>query len=94
MSETHIIFSCGYCDHVGEANELMTGEFPVALKCVDRAACQRRQRRDKILAEIQEMAKKPRVHPVDKVTRITVLLCGIFLGAVSAIGISYLLFGV
>ena len=79
MSESHIIFSCGYCDHVGEANEFMTGEYPVALECVDRGACERRQKRDLILIEMKEMAKKPRVHPVDKFSFASISLCAGFL---------------
>lgn len=94
MSENTIIFSCGFCDHTGVANEFMPGEHPIALECANRVACERRQKRDLILLEMQEMAKKPHVHPVDRFTRLTVVLCGFFMGAVSAISISYLLFGI
>lgn len=94
MSENTIVFSCGFCNHTASANEVMVSNHPILFECVDRGACERRQKRDLILIEMQEMAKKPHVHPVDKFTRGAVLLCGMFLGAVSAIGISYLLFGI
>lgn len=94
MSESTIIFSCGFCNYTGVANEFMPGEHPIALECSNRAACERRQKRDLILIEIREMARKPRVHPVDRLTRLTVAMCGFFMGAVSAIGISYMLFGI
>ena len=93
MSANTIIFSCGFCNHTGNANEFMVAGHPIPLECVDRVACERRQKRDLILIEMQEMACKPYVHPVDRFTRLSVLLCGIFMGAVSAIGVSYLWLG-
>jgi hypothetical protein len=43
---------------------------------------------------MQEMAKKPHVHPVDKFTVSAILLCGMFFGGVTAMGLAYLLFGI
>jgi hypothetical protein len=98
MSENEITFACFhcyYCDLETDANGVIPRfEEGNGFECIDEAACKRRQKRNAILADMQEMAKKPHVHPVDKFTRTAVLLCGMFLGAVSAIGISYLLFGV
>lgn len=94
MSET-ITFTCKNCGHTTDvANDFRILEDYSGFECTFQAACNRRQKRDLVLAEMQEMAKTPHVHPVDKVTTAAVLLCGIFLGAVSAIGISYLLFGI
>lgn len=62
--------------------------------CENSSACLRRQKRDTILAEMQEMAKKPYVHPVDKFSRTSVALCGFFLGCVSVLGVSYLWLGI
>lgn len=90
-----ITFTCKFCNHTTDVvNDVMPLEDYSGFECVFKSACERRQKRDAILADMQEMAKKPHVHPVDKFTRTTVLLCGIFLGAVSASGISYLLFGI
>ena len=87
MSET-IFFTCEFCKQSTDvANYVMPLEDYSGFECVNKHACERRQKRYEILAE------QP-VHPVDRVTRLTVLLCGIFLGAVSAIGISYLWLGI
>ncbi|ALY09016.1 hypothetical protein GORDON_41 [Arthrobacter phage Gordon] len=94
MSEI-VTFKCKFCEHTTDiANDVMPLEDYSGMQCVSSDACDRRKKRNNILAEMQEMAKKPHVHPVDKVTRTTVLLCGIFMGAVSGMGLSYLLFGV
>ncbi len=94
MSET-ITFTCVNCGQTTDcANDVMPTLIGEGFECTFQTACDRRRRRDIILAEMQEMANKPHVHPVDKFTRGAVLLCGIFMGAVSAIGISYLLFGI
>lgn len=94
MSTNTIIFSCGFCNHTGAANEFMVAGHPIHLECVDRAACERRQKRDLIVIEMQEMARKPYVHPVDRLTRLTVAMCGFFMGCVVALSVSYLWLGI
>jgi hypothetical protein len=95
MSEIKNTYVCFYCEHETDcANDVMPTEKGYGFECVSKAACERRQKRTAILAEMQEMAKKPALHPVDKFSRTAVLLCGVFMGAVSAIGLSYLLFGI
>lgn len=94
MSETTLTFYCLECHHVGPANDFMPAKHSVSLECVNRAACERRQKRDKILAEVQVKAAREAVHPVDRFTRLSVALCGIFMGAVIAIGLSYLWLGI
>ncbi|UTN92046.1 hypothetical protein SEA_DARBY_41 [Arthrobacter phage Darby] len=86
--------TCQLCGFQSNDEKTFVPGYAHEVVCLYHAACLRRMRRNNILAEMQEMAKKPHVHPVDKVTRTTVLLCGIFMGAVSGMGLSYLLFGV
>jgi len=96
MSETTTFYGhCEYCkQETDNANDVMplfeTGGF----ECVNRDACQRRQKRDKINAEIATKAARPVMHPVDRFTRLSIALCGIFLGAVIAIGASYVWLGI
>ncbi|QXO13202.1 membrane protein [Arthrobacter phage DevitoJr] len=85
---------CQICGFRSEDSQDFVSGYANSFICKDSDACWRRKRRDDIVASIKEMAKKPHVHPVDKVTRTTVLLCGIFMGVVSGMGLSYLLFGV
>lgn len=85
---------CQICGFQSEDFQDFVAGYANSFICKDSDACWRRKRRDDIVASIKEMAKKPHVHPVDKVTRTTVLLCGIFMGVVSGMGLSYLLFGV
>ncbi|WGH21734.1 hypothetical protein SEA_INKED_47 [Arthrobacter phage Inked] len=94
MSET-ITFTCKNCGHTTDvANEFMILEDYSGFECTFQAACDRRQKRDLIIADMKEMAKKPHVHPVDKFTRTSVALCGFFFGCVIAMGLAYLWFGV
>ncbi|ALY08641.1 hypothetical protein CAPNMURICA_41 [Arthrobacter phage CapnMurica] len=89
------LITCERCEFRSNIEEEFTmGPDAVSLECVDLASCKRRQKRTAILAEMKEMAKKPHLHPVDKFSRAAVLTCGIFMGAVSAFGLSYLWFGV
>ncbi|AXC38667.1 hypothetical protein QCN37_gp41 [Arthrobacter phage Tatanka] len=88
-------FTCKFCAHTTDvANDVMPLEDYSGFQCTFQEACDRRKKRNKAISEIQEMAKKPHLHPVDKFSRAAVLTCGIFMGAVSAFGLSYLLFGV
>ena len=83
MSET-LTFSCGYCNHHGDANDFMPSDY-VALRCVNIAACQRRHKRNIILADMANMAKKPYapVHPVDKFNFAAISICaGILAGTI------------
>ena len=82
MSE-NLTFSCGYCNHHGDANDFMPSDY-VALRCVNIAACQRRHKRNIILADMANMAKKPYapVHPVDKFSKIALGICAGFLMSV------------
>ncbi|QYC55032.1 hypothetical protein QCN36_gp44 [Arthrobacter phage CastorTray] len=86
--------NCSLCGHTSEYQEFVWNLMKTASICEDSSACIRRCKRNAVLAEMKEMAKKPAVHPVDKFSRAAVLTCGIFMGAVSAFGLSYLLFGV
>ncbi|ASR84083.1 hypothetical protein SEA_TEACUP_43 [Arthrobacter phage Teacup] len=88
------IDTCSLCGHTSEYQEFVWNRMKTASICEDSSACIRRCKRNAVIAEMKEMAKKPAVHPVDKFSRAAVLTCGIFMGAVSAFGIAYLLFGV
>ncbi|QFG08720.1 hypothetical protein PBI_INGRID_45 [Arthrobacter phage Ingrid] len=95
MSETYNTFVCYYCEHeTDNANDVMPIETGYGFECVFQDACFRRQKRNEILADMKEMAKRPHVHPVDKITRTGVALCGFFMGLIVAMGLSYLWFGI
>jgi hypothetical protein len=94
MSET-FIYACGYCGHASTHRPEFYVVHPLSgLKCKSTGACERRQKRNKINTEIATKASRPVMHPVDRFTRLTVALCGIFMGAVLAIGVSYLWLGI
>ncbi|ASD52266.1 hypothetical protein QCN32_gp41 [Arthrobacter phage Niktson] len=85
---------CQLCGFMSEDYRVFVSGYAHEWICADSEACRRRKKRNDILAQMKEMAKKPHLHPVDKFSRAAVLTCGIFMGAVSAFGLSYLLFGV
>ena len=85
MSETTIPFVCYYCGHeTTNANDVLPRfEEGNGFECVFEDACKRRQKRDAILADMQEMAKKPYVHPVDKFSFSSIAIsAGVLLGIV------------
>ncbi len=93
MSET-ITFTCKFCGHTTDiANEFMILDDYSGFECTMSSACERRQKRDVILAEMQEMAKNP-VHPVDKFSRASVAICASALTFVITSSLAYLWFGV
>lgn len=94
MVKAPVTFTCIYCYHTGQANDFMPTKEGFGLECVFQDACARRQKRDKVLAEITAKSLRTRVHPVDRFTRLSIALCGIFMGAVIAIGVSYLWLGI
>jgi hypothetical protein len=95
MSEIKNTYVCYYCEHETDyANDVMPTEKGYGFECVSKAACERRQKRTAILAEMQEMAKKPHVHPVDKFSRTSIAICASFMTFVITIGLAYLWFGV
>ena len=82
MSET-ITFTCKFCGHTTDVtNDVMILEDYSGFQCTFQSACDRRQKRDAILAEMQEMAKNP-VHPVDKFSFSAISICaGALLGTI------------
>jgi hypothetical protein len=94
MSETTTTDTCSLCGHTSEYREFVWNSSQTASVCEDSSACTRRCKRNVILAEMQEMAKRPHVHPVDKITRTGVALCGFFMGLIVAMGLAYLWFGI
>ena len=66
---------------------LRNGEFV----CQGREACERRQKRDKIIAEMTAKAMKPARNRTNDILLGTVLACGLFLGSAAAMGISWLI---
>jgi hypothetical protein len=96
MTEIKNTFRCFYCNHETDcANDVMPRfEEGNGFECVFEDACKRRQKRNQVLAEMQEMVKRPHVHPVDKITRTGVALCGFFMGLIVAMGLAYLMFGI
>lgn len=93
MSET-TLDTCSLCGHTSEYREFVWNYEQTRSICQNSDACARRCKRNAIIAEMREMAKKPHVHPVDKFTRTSVALCSFILGCISAIGIAYLWFGI
>lgn len=87
-------FHCFFCEHESDCHGVVPTETTYGFECVDKAACERRQKRNKILAEMQVMALTPHIHPVDKVSRTVVALCGFFFGCIITMGLAYLLFGI
>ncbi|ASM62320.1 hypothetical protein SEA_NIGHTMARE_44 [Arthrobacter phage Nightmare] len=85
---------CQLCGFTSDDYKSFVSGYAHEWICADSKACGRRKIRNDVLAEMKEMAKKPHLHPVDKFSRAAVLTCGIFMGAVIAFGLSYLLFGV
>jgi hypothetical protein len=86
--------TCGECNHLADRRDLVVIHPLSPLRCKDTTACARRQKRDKILAEMQEMANKPALHPVDKFSRTSIAICTAFFTFVITIGLAYLWFGV
>ena len=77
MSESTIPFVCYYCGHATvNANDVMPRfEEGNGFECVSQDACNRRQKRDAILA------MEP-IHPVDKFSRVALAICAAFLSAI------------
>lgn len=94
MRTNNETFTCGICNHHGDRRDAVVIHPLSPLRCKDAGACGRRQKRDKALAEIAEMATKPRMHPIDKFSRTAVAVCAFFMGSVIAMGLTYIWFGV
>lgn len=95
MSETTVTQTCADCGMESTDLRIFIVTHPLMpVRCYSEGACSRRQKRNKVLAEMEEMAKKPYVHPVDKFSRTSIALCGFFLGCIAFIGSAYLWFGV
>ncbi|QFG13654.1 hypothetical protein PBI_SHEPARD_47 [Arthrobacter phage Shepard] len=97
MSEINTFYGhCHYCkletDNAYDVVPLF--ELGHGFECVNRDACKRRQKRDKINAEIAEQAAKPKTHPLDYFSRASLTACGAFLLTVIVVGLSYIWFGV
>lgn len=92
LEETTPCEICGF--HSDDHRDFVIAGPTRRFICENSSACLRRKKRDAILAEMQEMAKKPRLHPVDKFSRTSVALCGFFLGCVTVICGAYLMFGI
>lgn len=76
--------ACKVCGHVSDYREFVDSSiftnYPI---CQNNDACQRRQRRNAVIAEMEEMAKKPYVHPVDKFNFAAISICaGILAGTI------------
>ncbi|AXH44587.1 hypothetical protein SEA_MEDIUMFRY_41 [Arthrobacter phage MediumFry] len=76
-----VINECFLCGHESDipADFVVTESITQQGICADTSACARRQKRDAILLEIKEMAKKPVTHPVDKFSKIALAFCAGFL---------------
>lgn len=86
---------CCLCGHNSEdKNDFVVVEAPDQVICENTEACARRQKRDAILAEMKEMAKKPHVHPVDKFSHTSVAVCGFIMGVISVVCLAYILTGI
>ena len=83
--------SCARCGHQSDDYRafviLRTGEFV----CQGNDACERRQKRDRILADMQKMAQKPYRHPVDRFSKAALVACGAFMATVIFTGLHYLM---
>ncbi|UGL63272.1 membrane protein [Arthrobacter phage Tokki] len=97
MSEIHTFYAhCEYCKHETDNVHDVVPFFEnwQGFECVDRDACKRRQKRNKINAEIEAKAAKPKSHPLDYFSRASLTACGAFLLTIIVIGLSYIWFGV
>ena len=93
MSETTIPFVCHDCGHASTVADDFLPRFEEGngFECFSEDACKRRQKRNKVLAEMQEMSKKPYVHPVDQFSKAALVACGAFMATVIFTGLHYLM---
>ncbi|QPX62505.1 membrane protein [Arthrobacter phage Truckee] len=80
---------CEACGHIGDERDYTTKDHPERI-CVDSKACERRQKRNTVLAEMQEMAKKPYQHPIDRFSKVSLYVCGAFLLTIIFVGLLFL----
>lgn len=86
--------TCGVCNHIADRRDLVVIHPLSPLRCKDAGACGRRIKRDKVLAEIQEMSTKKKVHPVDRFSMTGIGVSVAFFAFIIVTGLSYLWFGV
>lgn len=81
---------CGYSSY--DPKDFISVEEPQCI-CENTDACARRQKRDAILADMEKMAQKTGLHPMDKFSRTSVVVCAFFLGLISTVGLMYITSG-
>ena len=77
-------YTCHKCGFKTNDRRVMVFTHPLMPpQCYSIGACKRRQRRNAVIAEMEEMAKKPYVHPVDKFNFAAISICaGILAGTI------------
>lgn len=86
--------TCSLCAHTSDYHEFVWDKTGTKSLCQNAEACSRRCKRNAVIAEMREMAKKPHVHPVDKFSRTSIAICAAFFTFVITFGLAYLWFGV
>ncbi|QFP95435.1 hypothetical protein SEA_MAKAI_43 [Arthrobacter phage Makai] len=91
MSEFVLSFTCAECGISSTDRRMFFFSHPfMPIRCYSEGACKRRQKRNEILAEMEEMRKKPYVHPVDRFSRTALTISGAFLLTIIFIGLLFL----
>ena len=82
---------CGFRSTDYRAYIVLRNGNNISWVCQGNDACKRRQKRNKIIAEMTEKAMKPARNRTNDILLGTVLACGLFLGSAAAMGISWLI---